>query len=95
VINGGVAAFSIEGDGATRVVVLGETRVRDKQLRAEMIRQIRSRCHDAFLFGPDNIVPRCARIHSQKLPAERFAGESADVHNLPEGIRRACAPNSI
>ena len=56
VINGGVAAFSIEGDGATRVVVLGETRVRDKQLRAEMIHQIRSRCHDAFLFGPDNIV---------------------------------------
>lgn len=56
VIKGGAAAFSIEGDGATRVVVLGETRARDTQLRAEMIRQIRSRCHDAFLFGPDDIV---------------------------------------
>lgn len=56
VIKGSAAAFSIEGDGDTRVVVLAETRVRDAQLRAEMIRQIRIRCHDAFLFGPDNIV---------------------------------------
>lgn len=56
VIKGGAAAFSIEGNGDTRVVVLAETRARDAQVRAEMIRQIRIRCHDAFLFGPDNIV---------------------------------------
>ncbi len=53
---GGAAAFSIEGDGPTRVVVLAETRVRDPELRAEIIRQIRMRCHDAFLFGPHSIV---------------------------------------
>jgi acyl-CoA synthetase (AMP-forming)/AMP-acid ligase II len=53
---GGAAAFSIEGDGDTKVVVLAETRARDAQLREEMVRHIRTRCHDAFLFGPDSIV---------------------------------------
>jgi len=55
IVKGGAAAFSIEGEGDTKVVVVAETRSRDPELRAELIRQIRLQCHDAFLFGPDDI----------------------------------------
>lgn len=55
IAKGGAAAFSVEADGETKVVVVAETRSRDPESRAEMIRQIRLQCHNAFLFGPDDI----------------------------------------
>jgi fatty-acyl-CoA synthase len=55
VAQGGAAAFSVEGDGDIRVVLVAETRLRDEGARAQLTRQIRERCHDTFLFGPDEI----------------------------------------
>lgn len=55
ILSGGAAAFSIEGDGETKVVVVVETRSRNPESREEMIRQIRLQCHNAFSFGPDDI----------------------------------------
>lgn len=56
VMKGGAAAFSIEGDDEPKVVVVVETRIRDPQLRSEMLMQIKIECINAFLFGPDEMV---------------------------------------
>jgi acyl-CoA synthetase (AMP-forming)/AMP-acid ligase II len=55
ILSGSVAAFGIEGDGETRVVVVAETRSRNPESREQMIQQIRLQCHNAFSFGPDDI----------------------------------------
>ena len=53
VVSGGVAAFAVEDGGETLVVVFAETRARKEHERDQIERQIRSRCQDFFLFGPD------------------------------------------
>jgi acyl-CoA synthetase (AMP-forming)/AMP-acid ligase II len=56
VLRGGVAAFGYDADGRERVVVVVETKLRDEDARADLSRRIRARCHEAFLFGPDDIA---------------------------------------
>lgn len=53
---GGAAALSIEDEAETRVVLIVETRVRQLEAREHLQGPIRERCHNAFLFGPDEIV---------------------------------------
>jgi acyl-CoA synthetase (AMP-forming)/AMP-acid ligase II len=51
----GAVAFSLEGEGETKVIIVVETRLRDAAARQALVREIRLRCHDAFLFGPDDV----------------------------------------
>jgi len=55
VMPGGAAAFGIEQGDQTLVVVVAETRSRQALERERIERQIRERCQDLFLFGPDVI----------------------------------------
>ena len=48
-------AFSIDGEGDTRVVVVAETRIRIAAELAALERGIKEACHAAFLFGPDDV----------------------------------------
>jgi acyl-CoA synthetase (AMP-forming)/AMP-acid ligase II len=56
IIKGGAAAFGLDGDEGNAVVVIAETRQRDAQAQAEIVRQICERCHDAFSFSPDRVL---------------------------------------
>ena len=51
----GAVAFSLEGEGETKVIIVVETRLRDSAAREALVREVRRRCHDAFLFGPDDV----------------------------------------
>ncbi|HEX8475524.1 MAG TPA: fatty acyl-AMP ligase [Pyrinomonadaceae bacterium] len=53
VLHGGAAAFSVEREGESLVVVVAETRTRKTPEHDAMMRQIRTQCHDFFLFSPD------------------------------------------
>ena len=55
ILRGGVVAFGVDAGGVEQVVVMAETRLRADE-REALTRQIRARCHDAFLFGPDDVV---------------------------------------
>jgi acyl-CoA synthetase (AMP-forming)/AMP-acid ligase II len=52
---GASVAFSVDGDGDTRIVIVAETRVRDAAQLGELERGIKEACHAAFLFGPDEV----------------------------------------
>ena len=56
VLRAGVAAFGLSAGGQEQVVVVAETRLKDEAARTTLVRQIRERCHDAFLFGPDDVA---------------------------------------
>jgi acyl-CoA synthetase (AMP-forming)/AMP-acid ligase II len=57
---GGAAAFATDSATDPRVVVVVETRLRDTEALRALTRRIREACHDALLFGPDDLrlVPR-------------------------------------
>jgi acyl-CoA synthetase (AMP-forming)/AMP-acid ligase II len=55
VAQGGALAFSVENGSETLVVVIVETRLRKAPEREQIERQIRDKCHDFLLFGPDII----------------------------------------
>ncbi|MEO8521041.1 MAG: fatty acyl-AMP ligase [Acidobacteriota bacterium] len=55
VLRGGAAAFGLDAGGGERVVIVAETKLRDAEALAALQRAIRERCHDAFLFGPDDV----------------------------------------
>jgi len=48
-------AFSVGDVPDARVVVVAETRLRNAEELMILERQIREQCHDAFLFGPDDV----------------------------------------
>jgi len=57
---GTAAAFAADSATGPRVVVVVETRLRDAEALRALTRRIREACHDALLFGPDDLrlVPR-------------------------------------
>ena len=57
---GAAAAFAADAVTGPRVVVVVETRLRDAEALRALERRIREACHDALLFGPDDLrlVPR-------------------------------------
>jgi acyl-CoA synthetase (AMP-forming)/AMP-acid ligase II len=59
---GGAAAFAVGTDGEPRVVIVAETRLREAAALENLARRIRQCCHEALLFGPDDLrlVPRGA-----------------------------------
>ena len=52
---GASVAFSVDGEGDTRVVIVAETRARTVEELSELERGIKDACHAAFLFGPDEV----------------------------------------
>jgi fatty-acyl-CoA synthase len=52
---GAAVAFGVDLDAATRVVVVMETRLRRAEELALIEQLIKERCHEAFLFGPDDV----------------------------------------
>ena len=52
---GTAVAFAAGDIQEPRVVVVAETRLRAGEELAALDRQIRERCHEAFLFGPDDV----------------------------------------
>ncbi len=56
IVTGRVAAFTVDADEDTRVVVVVEARRADAGVRAHTTRRIRERCQQVFLFGPDEVV---------------------------------------
>jgi acyl-CoA synthetase (AMP-forming)/AMP-acid ligase II len=52
---GASVAFTVAAGADPQVVVVAETRVRDRDVLARVEREIRTRLHDAFLFGPDDV----------------------------------------
>lgn len=88
VLTSGAVAFSVEGAGETKVVVVAETRLRDPEARAQMCMRIRIQCHDAFLFGPDDIrlvppgaIPRTTsgKLRRQACKTLYLDGEFGEV----------------
>ena len=59
---GGAAAFAVDTDGQPRVVLVVETRLREAAALDDLTRRLRQCCHEALLFGPDDVrlVPRGA-----------------------------------
>jgi len=55
IYQGGVVAFAVDSDSGTTVVVVAESRVRGAEAQSRLIGEIRLKCHDAVLFGPDNV----------------------------------------
>jgi fatty-acyl-CoA synthase len=55
VSRGSVAAFAVPGEETDVLVIVAESRARDAVQAAEIGRRIRAACHDAFLFGPDQV----------------------------------------
>jgi len=57
---GTAAAFAADSATGPWVVVVVETRLRDAEALRALTRRIREACHDALLFGPDDLrlVPR-------------------------------------
>ena len=57
---GAVAAFAADSVTDARVVVVVETRLRDADALRALTKRIKEACHDALLFGPDDLrlVPR-------------------------------------
>ncbi len=54
VLRGGSVVFDV-ASGEPRVVVVAETRLREPGELEALAREIRARCHAAFLFGPDEV----------------------------------------
>jgi acyl-CoA synthetase (AMP-forming)/AMP-acid ligase II len=55
VIRGGSVAFGLHDAVDPQVIVVAETRMRQGADLDALARLIRARCHDAFLFGPDDV----------------------------------------
>lgn len=55
ILKGRAVAFGVSREGETVVAVVAETRSRDAEKHSGLVRQIRERCHDAFLFSPEEI----------------------------------------
>jgi fatty-acyl-CoA synthase len=57
---GGAAAFAVDTGDEPRVVVVVETRLRQTDALDALTRRVTESCHDALLFGPDDLrlVPR-------------------------------------
>jgi acyl-CoA synthetase (AMP-forming)/AMP-acid ligase II len=55
VIRGGSVAFGLHDAVDPQVIVVAETRMRQGAELDALARRIRERCHDAFLFGPDEV----------------------------------------
>jgi acyl-CoA synthetase (AMP-forming)/AMP-acid ligase II len=93
VFRDGVAAFSQEGEGSTRVVVVAEARLSPGQSRDGIERQVRERMQHHFLFGPDDIrlvrrgaIPRTSsgKIRRQECQRLYETGELARYQLRPE-----------
>jgi acyl-CoA synthetase (AMP-forming)/AMP-acid ligase II len=76
--------FSLEEEDDPKVVLVVETRLREAEARFCLEREIRSRWHDAFLFGPDEIclvlpgaIPRTTsgKVRRQECKRLYQAGE--------------------
>ena len=55
ILGGRAAAFSVGEEGSAKVVVVAESRVRDSERISKITRLIKEKCHDAFLFTPDEV----------------------------------------
>jgi acyl-CoA synthetase (AMP-forming)/AMP-acid ligase II len=55
VVRGGSVAFGLHDAVDPQVIVVAETRMRHGAELDALARLIRERCHDAFLFGPDEV----------------------------------------
>ena len=77
-------AFSIEREGATVLVVVAETRLRDAETLAATKRNVCLQVHHAFLFGPDEVrfvkpgtIPRTTsgKVRRQETKRRYLNGE--------------------
>jgi len=83
VLRGGSAAFGLHDSEASRVVVVAETRLRQPDQHAALVRRIRENCQAAFLFGPDDVrlvpgggIPRTTSGKVRRAECRRMYLES-------------------
>lgn len=84
VLRGGSAAFGLHDAEVPRVVVVAETRLRQPDQQAALVRRIRENCQAAFLFGPDDVqlvpgggIPRTTSGKVRRAECRRMYLESA------------------
>ncbi len=91
-VQGSAVAFCIEDQAATRVVIVAETRARDREALDTITRGIREACQDAFLFGPDDVrlvapgaIPRTTSGKVRRQACKRWYQDCVAGANMPPG----------